>query len=53
MVPAPPPTDLEKPALPVTLHSPSLWTQKYRTSGSQIQLLAPPEASNPTPGHHY
>lgn len=51
VAPAPPPTDPEKPALPVTLPSPSLRTQESRASGPRIQVLAPPEAPNPAPGH--
>lgn len=52
VAPAPPPTNPEKPALPVTLPSPSPWTQESRASGPQIQLLAPPEAPNPAPSYH-
>lgn len=44
VAPAPPPTNPEKPALPVTLPLPSPWTLESRASGPQIQLLAPPKA---------
>lgn len=53
VAPAPPPTDPEKPALPVTLPSPRLWTQESWASGPRIQFLAPSGAPDPAPGHHH
>lgn len=53
VAPAPPPANLEKPALPVTLPSLRVWTRESRARGPQNQLPASLEAPNPAPGHHH